>query len=74
MDFMCDHMVDGRYFRTLNLIDEYDRYCLNITVDTSINARRVTRELDRVIESHGKPMAIRTDNGPEYNLSGFSAR
>jgi putative transposase len=71
MDFMSDRMVDGRPFRTLNLIDEYDRYCLNITVDTSINARRVTRELERVIESQGKPMAIRTDNGPEFTSKWF---
>lgn len=71
MDFMSDRMADGRPFRTLNLIDEYDRYCLNITVDTSITSRRVTRELDRVIESQGKPLAIRTDNGPEFTSKWF---
>jgi len=66
LDFMHDQLVNGRNFRTMNLVDEYDRRCLVITSDTSITARRVTRELERVIECYGKPKAIRTDNGPEF--------
>ena len=29
-------------------------------------ARAVINELEKVIERHGKPKAIRTDNGPEF--------
>ena len=59
-------LVNGRKFRTMNLVDGYNRMGLVITSDTSITARRVTRELERVIECHGKPKAIRTDNDPEF--------
>lgn len=35
-------------------------------VDTSMTAKRITELLDWLIEKHGKPMAVRTDNGPEF--------
>jgi putative transposase len=35
MDFMCDSLVDGRRFRLLNIIDDYNRESLAIEVDTS---------------------------------------
>jgi len=39
---------------------------LEIEVDFSLPAERVTRSLDRIIEWRGKPGTIRVDNGPEY--------
>lgn len=66
MDFMCDSLVDGRRFRLLNIIDDFNRESLAIEVDTSLPALRVTRVLDRLIESRGKPRFIRVDNGPEF--------
>jgi len=73
IDFMHDRLVNGRPFRTMNLVDEYDRMGLTITTATSITARRVTRELDWVIECHGKPDALRTDNGPEFVSKWFQS-
>lgn len=66
MDFMCDSLVDGRRFRLLNVIDDYNRESLAIEVDTSLPAPRVTRVLDRLIEVRNRPQVIRVDNGPEF--------
>lgn len=66
MDFMHDQLSDGRSFRLLNVIDDFNREGLGIEVDLSLPSERVTRTLDRIIEWRGKPATIRCDNGPEY--------
>jgi len=66
MDFMCDSLVDGRRFRLLNIIDDYNRESLAIEIDTSLPALRVIRTLQRLIETRTKPQSIRVDNGPEF--------
>jgi putative transposase len=66
MDFMHDHLTDGRSYRSLNVIDDFNRELLCTEIDCSLPSVRVTRALDQVIEWRGKPIAIRSDNGPEY--------
>jgi putative transposase len=66
MDFMSDSLVDGRRFRLLNIIDDYNRESLWIEVDTSLPSLRVIRVLERLLEIRGKPVRIRVDNGPEF--------
>ena len=66
MDFMADRLGDGRAFRLLNVLDDFNREGLGIEVDFSLPAERVIRSLDRIIEWRGKPGTIRVDNGPEY--------
>lgn len=68
IDFMSDSLIDGRKFRTFNVLDDYNREGLGIEVDFSLPGERIIRALDRVIEWRGKPLAIRCDNGPE-NIS-----
>jgi putative transposase len=63
---MADQLADGRSFRTLNVLDDFNREGLGIEVDLSLPAARVVRALDNIIEWRGKPRAIRVDNGPEY--------
>lgn len=65
-DFMHDQLSDGRSFRLLNVIDDFNREGLGIEVDFSLPAERVIRVLDNIIEWRGKPKVIRSDNGPEY--------
>ncbi|MBN8662651.1 MAG: IS3 family transposase, partial [Candidatus Obscuribacter phosphatis] len=36
MDFTSDTLSDGRRFRTLNIIDDFSRECLEIEVSRSI--------------------------------------
>lgn len=66
MDFMADQLADGRSFRTLNVLDDFNREGLGIEVDFSLPAERVVRSLNQIIEWRGEPDAIRVDNGPEY--------
>lgn len=66
MDFMADQLADGRAFRTLNVIDDFNREGLGIEVDFSLPAERVVRTLNQIMSWRGRPLAIRVDNGPEY--------
>lgn len=66
LDFTSDALTDGRKFRTLNVIDDYNREALGIEVDYSLPAQRVTRLLDNLLERYGKPERLRSDNGPEF--------
>lgn len=66
MDFMTDSLVDGRRFRLLNIMDDYNRESLAVEVDTSLPSLRVIRVLERLIDFRGKPDIIRVDNGPEF--------
>lgn len=62
MDFMHDQLSDGRSYRLLNVIDDYNREGLGIEVDFSLPSERVIRTLDHIIEWRGKPRSIRCDN------------
>ena len=65
-DFMSDALYHGTRFRTLNIIDDYNREVLAIEVDTSLRAERVIRVLDRLKAERDLPHMIRVDNGPEF--------
>ena len=58
--------MDGRAFRLLNVLDDFNREGLSIEVDFSLPAERVIRSLNRIIEWRGKPETIQVDTGPEY--------
>jgi putative transposase len=62
----------GRVFRNLNVIDEANRGALGIDVAVSIPATRVTIFLAQMIDLHGRPAAIRCDNGPELTSQTFT--
>jgi len=66
MDFMSDSLVNGRKFRTLNVMDDFNRELLTMEIASSIPAQRVIRTLDHLKESRGLPERIRVDNGPEH--------
>lgn len=66
LDFTSDALTDGRKFRTLNVLDDYNREALGIEIDYSLPAQRVIRLLDGLVERHGKPEWLRSDNGPEF--------
>jgi putative transposase len=58
--------MDGRKFRTLNIIDDFNREALKIVAARSLTSKYVTQYLDEVSKVRGYPCALRTDNGPEY--------
>ena len=63
---MHDRLDCGRRLRIFNVIDDHSKQCLLALVDTSISGHRVARELDRLIDLHGKPKCIVADNGTEF--------
>jgi putative transposase len=65
LDFMSDSLASGRAFRTLNILDDFNREALWIEVNTSLPAERVIRVLEMLIDWRGRPKQIRMDNGPE---------
>lgn len=65
LDFMSDSLSSGRAFRTLNILDDFNREALWIEVDTSLPAERVIRVLEILLQWRGVPQQIRMDNGPE---------
>ena len=65
LDFMSDSLSNGRAFRTLNVIDDFNREALWIEADTSLPAERVVRVLEQLLAWRAKPTQIRMDNGPE---------
>jgi putative transposase len=71
MDFMSDSMAGDIKFRTFNVIDDCSREALAIEVDTCLSSKRIIRTLNRAIELHGKPTAVRVDNGPEFTSNDF---
>lgn len=72
MDFMHDVLMNGRKFRTLNIIDDFNREALAVDAYFSIGSKRVVTVLERVVKEKGKPRMIRVDNGPEFIGSIFS--
>ena len=66
IDFMSDSLWDGRRYRLLNIIDDFNREVLEIEADTSLPTMRVIQVLNRLMFSRGTPKMIRVDNGPEF--------
>ena len=71
IDFMSDGLTNQRRFRTLNVIDDFNREILGIEVGMSLPALRVTRFLDQLGAVYGYPDCIRIDNDPEFTSSVF---
>lgn len=71
LDFMHDALVTGKRFRTVNVIDDFNRESLGIEISFSLPATRVTRWLNQIASIHGYPKIIRVDNGPEYISNHF---
>ncbi len=74
IDFMSDSLTSGRRFRTLNIIDDFNREALWIELDISLPSKRIERVLDRIAQEGLKvakltygagSRAISAENSPE---------
>jgi putative transposase len=73
MDFVSDSLANGRRIKFLTVADDFSHECVDITVDWGISGLYVTRLLDRAAIFRGYPLAVRTDNGPEFTSRAFMA-
>jgi len=65
-DFVADQTIDGKTVRFLTVIDEFTRQALWIECARHLTSVDVVRVLEQLVELHGKPAAIKSDNGPEF--------
>ena len=65
-DFMEDSCTYGRKLRVLNIVDEFTREPLESYADHSIRAVKVLEILELLFVLHGRPLYLRSDNGPEF--------
>ena len=68
LDFMSDALINGRKFRTVNILDDWNREAMGIKASHTLPAERVTDYLDWLAMQRGYPKQLRVDNGPE-NIS-----
>ena len=73
MDFVSDSLSNGRRIKFLTVADDFSHECVDITADWGISGLYVTRLLDRAAIFRGYPLAVRTDNGPEFTSRAFMA-
>ncbi len=73
MDFVSDSLSTGRRIKCLTVADDFSHECVSISVDWGISGQYVTRLLDQAAVFRGYPLAVRTDNGPEFTSRAFMA-
>ena len=64
-DFVFDQTDDSRRIKCLTVVDEFTRQGLTIDIGRSMTAGDVIRSLERLFRQHGRPICLRSDNGPE---------
>ena len=62
------HLQNGKYL--LVVTDEYSRYVVVDILD-SISTTSVIPRLDKIFAEFGKPVSLKTDNGPPFNSHEF---
>lgn len=65
-DFMFDRLENGRRLKALTVIDEYTRECHTIAMSHGMKHTGVIERLDRLMNLHGAPDFLRSDNGSEF--------
>lgn len=68
-DFVHDQTLDGRTLKCLTIVDEFTREGLAIHCARSLTAPDVIRTLEGLIHRYGRPLCLRSDNGPEFIAS-----
>lgn len=63
---MEERTINGKKFRTLNIIDEFSRECLQIKVNRKLNSQDVIDELFKLFIYRAIPDYLRSDNESEF--------
>ncbi len=73
MDFVTDRLHNGRYFRTLTIVDQYTRECPMLYAAQSLSGKAVAECLDQLARERGLPQSITVDNGTEFYSKAMDA-
>jgi putative transposase len=65
-DFVADQTADGKTLRFLTVIDEFTREAIWLECARHLTSVDVVRVLEQLVELRGHPVAIKSDNGPEF--------
>ncbi len=68
-DFVTARTHDGRPLKLLTIVEEYSRECLAIVVARRLRSTDVLETLAELFVTHGLPVHIRSDNGPEFTAT-----
>ena len=66
MDFVFDRIASGRTLKCLTIVDDGTHESVAVVPEHTIGGDHLTRLLDSVCSQRGRPMMIRSDNGPEF--------
>jgi transposase InsO family protein len=66
MDFVFDRIASGRTLKLLVITDDATHEAVAIEPGHTIGGNHLTRILDGICSQRGKPIVIRSDNGPEF--------
>ena len=66
MDFMHDTLADGDKMRVLTVIDVFTPECLALVPDKRFRGQDVAHILSDLVERHGAPQTIQSDQGTEF--------
>ena len=70
-DFIFDRTSRGSSLKWLTVVDEFTRECLCLKVDRSITSEAIIDIFAGLFLAHGRPVHIRSDNGPEFIAEGL---
>ncbi len=65
-DFLKDSCQDGSVFRVLTVMDEFTREGLAVVCARSLPSWSVRQVLSGLFSRQGRPLFLRSDNGPEF--------
>jgi len=72
-DFVHDQLLDGRPFRVLTLIDQWNSESVLLEPASGFRGARVAELLDEAIARVGRPVSITCDHGTEFTSRALEA-
>jgi putative transposase len=66
MDFISDALANGRRIKVLTIVDDFTKESIDLVAEYGISGQHVVRVLEQASQFRGLPLAIRTDQGPEF--------
>lgn len=66
LDFVFEALANGTKLKILIVGDDFTRECLALDVHTSFPADKVIAVVERLVQEHGAPAFLKSDNGSEF--------